>query len=523
MARKNTIVLSLSILAGLLSFGILVYQELPKSNVSFTPEPAEEEDVAEDLVSYYTQKPLWRDCEGVNPSARCGEIDVPLDWSNPTAGSIEIAVAINPAEDPKSAPYLLMNPGGPGSSGRDWVTEYIDSTGTDRLRGEYNIVGFDPRGVGKSTAVKCLSTKALRDFLYSPSPYDYLSAEDLQYSKTQFQKFADACEKNTGALLANLDTASAARDMDVIRAVLGMKELNYLGYSYGTLLGATYAVLYPDRVGRFVLDGVVDPTTSAEEDSLNQLRGFTSAMEAYLSDCIENEADCPFAGLTVNQAMQKIGKDFLGKLENGSIPTTEGRELSLYAGFTGIIAALYAETSWTYLNQAFTEFFSSDRDGRIFLLLADSYYTYDSDNQEFTSNINEAFRAITCLDSRESEVEAQMLAQNKKALAISPIFGRYWQYGGLSCHGWPYPVKPLPADYSAKGAPTMLVIGTTNDPATPYSQARNFAENVLADAYLLTFKGEGHTAYESSNTCVADVVDDFLIDGKLVGNAKTCN
>ena len=446
-----------------------------------------------------------------------------LDWSKPDAGSIEIAVAINPALDPKNSPYLLMNPGGPGSSGRDWVTEYIDSTGTEKLRDEYNIVGFDPRGVGKSSAVKCLSASALEKYLYQQSPYKYLSDADLKYSKDQYKKFADACKKNTGDLLGFVDTSSAAKDMDVIRAVLGEEKLNYLGYSYGTLLGATYAVLYPEKVGRFVLDGVVDPTTSAEEDSLNQLRGFTSAMEAYLADCINNVSDCPFRGLTVKQAMQKIGKEFLGKLENGAIDTTDGRKLSLASGFTGIIAALYDKASWTYLNTAFSEFFSADRDGRIFLLLADSYYTFDGDSGEFTSNINEAFKAVTCLDSRESEDETKMQEQNQRALEISSVFGRYWQYGGLACHGWPYPVKQLPADYSAKGAPTMLVIGTTNDPATPYSQAKNFAENVLADAYLLTFKGEGHTAYSNENSCVAKVVDEFFLTGKLQGKAKTCN
>ena len=145
MAKKNSVVLTLSIIAGLLSFGFLVYQELPKPGGSFTPDPAATEQVAEDLMPFYSQKPLWRDCEGNNPDARCGEIDVPLDWAKPSAGTIRIALAINPADDPKNAPYLLMNPGGPGSSGRDWVTDYIDSTGTDKLRGEYNIVGFDPR------------------------------------------------------------------------------------------------------------------------------------------------------------------------------------------------------------------------------------------------------------------------------------------------------------------------------------------------------------------------------------------
>lgn len=522
MSRKNTVVLSLSILAGILSMGILVYQQLPEVISDFSPTNGKTEDVAEDLVPFYSQKPLWRNCEGSNTQARCGEIEVPLDWSKPSAGSIKIALAINPAIDPKNAPYLLMNPGGPGSSGRDWVTEYIDSTGTERLRSEYNIVGFDPRGVGKSTAVKCLPAEDLEKYLYEPSPYEYLSDQDLEYSRTQIKKFADACLENTGDLLGHVDTESAARDMDVIRAVLGSKQLNYLGFSYGTLLGATYAVLYPEKVGRFVLDGVVDPTTSAEEDSLNQLKGFKSAMEAYLSDCIDNVSDCPFKGLTVNQAMEKIGKDFLGVLEDKPLNTSIDRKLSLSSAFTGIIAALYSEDSWSYLTKGFNEFFGEDRDGRIFLLLADSYYTFNSDTAEFDSNINEAFKAVSCLDSRESEDEASMKKQNDKALAISPVFGRYWQYGGLACHGWPFPVKPLPADYSAKDAPTMLVIGTTNDPATPYSQAKNFAENVLAHAYLLTYKGEGHTAYEQSNSCVADVVDDFFIDGTLVGKSKTC-
>ncbi|MFM8926830.1 MAG: alpha/beta hydrolase [Rhodoluna sp.] len=522
MRRVNAVVLSLSLVAGLISAGLLVNQGFREVGVNFTPDDELAEQIPEQLVKFYTQKPVWSDCPGSNSSARCGEVEVPLNWAKPEGKTIKIALAINPANDPENSPYLLMNPGGPGSSGIEWITDYINSLGTQRLRNNYNIVGFDPRGVGKSNPVSCLAAKQLEQYLYVPSPYPYLSKQDIEATKDSVKNFALACQKKTGELLAHVDTASAAKDMDVIRAVLGQKELNYLGYSYGTLLGATYAVLFPKKVGRFVLDGVVDPTTTAEEDSLNQLRGFTSAMKAYLSDCISNVSDCPFKGLTVTAAMNKISKDFLGVLEKGPITTSIERDLTLLSGFTGIISALYSKDSWQYLNQGFEEFFSKKKDGRIFLYLADSYFSFDPDKGSFSSNINEAFKAISCLDGREADDDASMQQQNKRALEIDKVFGRYWQYGGLFCHAWPYPVIPLPEDYSAKGAPTMMVIGTTNDPATPYSQAKNFAEKVLADAYLLTYEGEGHTAYGSSNTCVDKAVDDFFVNGSLTGTKKTC-
>jgi pimeloyl-ACP methyl ester carboxylesterase len=312
--------------------------------------------------------------------------------------------------------------------------------------------------------------------------------------------------------------------MDIIRAVLGSEKLNYLGFSYGTLLGATYATYFPEKVGRFVLDGVVDPTSSPEQDSINQLKGFESAMRAYLLDCIQNVSDCPFKGLSVEKAMEKVGSDFLAVLERKPAYTSEGtRKLTLTSGFTGMISALYSEGSWSYLTQAFNEFFDkTDSDGRVFLVLADSYFSYDAGLGKFTNNNNEAFKAITCIDGRESNKEQDMLAQNELVKKTSKVFGRYWQYGGLACNQWPFEVVQGPTDYSAEGAPTMLVVGTTNDPATPYSQAKNFANNILAKGYLLTYDGEGHTAYGSSNSCVADTVDDFLINGNLPKKEKTC-
>jgi homoserine acetyltransferase len=226
----------------------------------------------------------------------------------------------------------------------------------------------------------------------------------------------------------------------------------------------------------------------------------------------------------VEKAMEKVGSDFLAVLERKPAYTSEGtRKLTLTSGFTGMISALYSEGSWSYLTQAFNEFFDkTDSDGRVFLVLADSYFSYDAGLGKFTNNNNEAFKAITCIDGRESNKEQDMLAQNELVKKTSKVFGRYWQYGGLACNQWPFEVVQGPTDYSAEGAPTMLVVGTTNDPATPYSQAKNFANNILAKGYLLTYDGEGHTAYGSSNSCVADTVDDFLINGNLPKKEKTC-
>ena len=525
MSKVSKIVLTGSVIVGLLSLGVIAAPFITASNqVKPSPSNADLTSIPKSLDGFYSQKPLWSDCKGSNSSARCGNIQVPLDWNNPSKGSIKIAVAINPATNPDTAPYLLMNPGGPGASGRDWITENITSLGTARLRAHYNIVGFDPRGVGASTAIKCYDTAKSLDFFYNPSPYKMGSTQDLEFTKNSIADFGKACKKNTGPLLGHVDTSSAAKDMDIIRAVLGSKKLNYLGFSYGTLLGSTYAAFFPKNIGQFVLDGVVDPTLNPSDDSVNQLIGFQSAMRAYLADCIKSVSGCPFAGLTVDQAMDKVGMDFLSVLEKQPITTTEkGRKLTSVSGFTGMIAALYSKDSWQYLTQAFNEFFKKrSRDGRIFLLLADSYYEYDDSTAKFSNNGNEAFKAITCLDSRESSSMADMKVQNARVLKTSKVFGKYWQYGGLACWNWPYEIVPGPSDYSAKDSPTIMVVGTTNDPATPYVQAQNVAHNVLAHGWLLTFKGEGHAAYGMSNSCIANTVDDFLIENKLPAKEKTC-
>lgn len=461
----------------------------------------------------YTQQVNWQLCE--DQVFQCAKVKVPLDWGKPDGQTIELAVIRKFTNNAVGS--LLINPGGPGGSGYDFLANNWADIGTAGLRSAYTLVSFDPRGVSRSAPVKCFDSKGTDHLLYDANDAEPGSAEDIKLMRAELKTFVSACEKNTGKVLGEIDTVSAAKDMDVIRAVLGDSKLNYLGFSYGTFLGTTYASLFPDKVGRFVLDGAIDPRVTDEQQSLNQLAGFDLALNNYLKDCVSHDSDCPFKG-NLWSAKQQV-KQFLKKMESSTLPTDSGRKLTIASATTGLIMALYSDTYWIYLSQAFTEAF--DGNGTTFMSLADFYNDRQSDGS-YKGNTLEANIAINCLDSRSSSNAGKMAAQNQKLLKVSPILGRYWQNGALTCEQWPYPVAKKPESYAAKGAPTILVIGTTGDPATPYEQAAALAHDVLADGFLLTFKGEGHTAYGRSNVCVSDVVDNFLIDGTLPEKEPTC-
>ena len=329
-------------------------------------------------------------------------------------------------------------------------------------------------------------------------------------------EFANACLKNTGPAMAYLDTVSAARDMDVLRAVMGEKDFNYLGFSYGSLLGQTYAALFPKTVNRMVIDGVIDPSVTDSEQSVIQLKGFDLALRNYLAECLSS-ADCPFRG-TVSQALTKI-KNFLRALETAPLPTKDGRTLNAWSANTGLIMPLYSEDYWPQLSQAFAEGFEGD--GTTFIDLADTYNDRDASGKYLT-NLMEANIAISCLDARQPSDASSMAKQNARMLAASPTLGRYWQFGALTCESWPFPVAKHALDYSAKGSRPILVVGTTGDPATPYTQAVAVADHILSNGHLVTYNGEGHTAYGRSNDCVANSVDNYFIKGLVPAADPNC-
>jgi len=267
-----------------------------------------------EFLSYYEQEAEFEEC---GTRLYCADIEVPMDWNDPNSEAISIATVFRQADnDPKG--FVLFNPGGPGVSGYDWVKESSDYLGTDALRKDWNILGFDPRGVGRSSAVSCLSDSEYDEFLYGVSGYDIGTEEDIAAAREATAEFASKCLENTGDLLEFVDTVSAAKDMDVLRAVIGQSELNFLGYSYGSFLGTTYATLFPERVGRFVLDGAIDPTVSDFEQTLFQIEAFESALTAFLENCDTFE-DCPFTG-DVPADLERI-QQLLLAIEEQPLPT----------------------------------------------------------------------------------------------------------------------------------------------------------------------------------------------------------
>ena len=462
---------------------------------------------------FYNQKISWSNC-GLNLT--CANVVVPVNWARPTRATMKLAVVSYKASGTNPLGSIIFNPGGPGASGYDYVHDSATELGTSQLRARYNMVGWDPRGVGRSAPVKCLDANATDELLYGASGYPVGSAKDLAASKKSLAKFVAACKRNTGSKMRYFDTVSTARDLDVLRAVVHDTKLNYLGYSYGTLIGATYAQLFPTKVGKMVLDGAIDPSVPDDEQSVTQLKGFDLALNNFLKSCI-GSSDCPFKG-TAEQALAKI-KSFLLNLELHPLQTSDGRELTIWGANTGMIMTLYSDSYWTYLSQAFTEAFGGD--GTTFLELADAYNDRTADGK-YTSNLMEANVAISCLDSRSSSKYSDMVAQNKRLVAASPTFGKYWSFGALTCASWPYPLAKHPKTYAAKGAPPIMVVGTTGDPATPYEQAVSLATKVMSTGFLVTFNGEGHTAYGRSNSCIDNTVDDFFIAGKVPAADPSC-
>jgi pimeloyl-ACP methyl ester carboxylesterase len=464
--------------------------------------------------SFYNQRVEFESC---GEQLFCADIQVPLNWDDGNSEPITIATVYRAADKKNNSGFILFNPGGPGSSGYDWVKESSQFLGTKKLRENFNLLGFDPRGVGRSSEVKCLTDSEYDEFLYGVTGFELGSDEDIAAARSAIKDFSSKCLENTGELLGHVDTVSAAKDMDLIRAVLGEEKLNFLGYSYGSFLGTTFATLFPDRVGRFVLDGAIDPTVSDEQQTLIQIEAFEASLRAFLEEC-EQFKDCPFTG-SVEDSLKTI-KQFFTSLETSALPTESGRELTIWAAVTGLIMPLYSESFWPYLATAFDEALN-DGQGDMFLILADQYNDRNEDGK-YGTNLIAANYAINCLDARSSTNIFTMRRQNAALLEAAPTLGRYWQYGALRCENWPFDVKEPPVSYSAEGAPTILVIGTTGDPATPYSQAQALAGSILSDAFLLTYNGEGHTIYGQQVACVDNPVDKFFLTGELPDRDPNC-
>lgn len=469
------------------------------------------EDVAEDLRPFYSQVLEWESC---GDELSCATATAPLDWEDPGAGEVELALVRHVATGDRIG-SLLVNPGGPGGSGYDFIAESLDYAVGAPVKERFDVVGFDPRGVGRSSAVACYDAAQMDEYLYGIVPAQRGSDEWIDLVRTAAGAFGDACSQKSGALLGEVDTVSAARDLDLLRAILGDEQLNYLGYSYGTFLGATYADLYPDKVGRLVLDGAIDPSAGDTEVTQAQAVGFEHALRAYLEDCLTG-SECPFTG-SVDASMQEVG-DLLASVDQSPLRGSDGRMVGADTLLTAIIYPLYSPESWPYLSQMLESVMFGDAD--LALSFADGYNGRNEDGT-YRDNSTEAFRSINCLDYTYQSDVAVMREKAAAVAAAAPTIGPYFGFGDLSCVDWPYQGDRERAAIHAAGAAPILVVGTTGDPATPYDWAVSLADQ-LDSGVLVSYNGEGHTAYNKSNACISDAVESYLIDGTVPSSDPRC-
>ena len=465
----------------------------------------------ENLARYYGQRVEWQPCE----SNQCAWLTVPVDYAKPEGETIRLRMLKVPARG-SSKGTLFVNPGGPGGS----ATEYASLANfivTPAVRQTYDVVGVDPRGVAKSNPVTCLDDKAMDAMMGAdPTPDD---AAERTAVEGIAKEFAQACQAKYPNLLPHLGTPDVARDMDVARAALGQDKFLYLGKSYGTYLGTVYADLFPAQVGRMVLDGAMPPSLSDTELSLGQAQGFETATRSYVEDCVK-KGGCPLGG-SVDDGMAAI-RELLKSVDAKPLPIKgDPRVKELTEGWAsmGMAAAMYSQQQWPELTSALRG--AKAGDGTGLFSLAAQYAERESDGS-YGGNIMQVISAVNCLDHPvERLTEAQQEQQVAEFTKVAPTWGRFMAGSSYTCLNWPVQSTNKPRVITGEGANPILVVGTTRDPATPYAWAQQLAEQ-LKGARLVTFDGDGHTAYMRSNRCVNDAVDGYLVGGKVPGGDVRC-
>ncbi|WP_431042349.1 alpha/beta hydrolase [Streptomyces sp. P1-3] len=473
------------------------------------------------------QKLNWKECAAPTPAQggggaapgsdwECATLKAPLDYAKPDGDTIDVALIRAQAKDKgKRIGSLVFNFGGPGGSGVAGLPAFAEEY--DTLRSRYDLVSFDPRGVGESAGVRCLSDKELDKLnTVDSSPDDEAEVAAMAAAN---KRYIDACRKNSGKVLPHVDTVSAARDMDLMRQVLGDKKLYYFGISYGTELGGVYAHLYPKNVGRSVLDAVVDPTEDPVTGSIGQAKGFQLALDNYMKDCAKKGELCP-TGSGGAAGSQKI-VTLLKKLDKKPLEADGGRKLTQELALTGVAAALYNQENWQYLTIALNEAMRLGK-GNMLLLFADNYLSRDEQGRY--ANMQAANRAINCVDDKQRYTAEDVRAKLPEFRKASPVFGESMAWGMTGCTGWPAAGKTDRPEVGAKGSAPIVVIGNTGDPATPYEGARKMARE-LGDGVGIevTLKGEGHGGYNSGNSCLKQAVDAYLLEGKVPASGTTCS
>jgi pimeloyl-ACP methyl ester carboxylesterase len=433
----------------------------------------------------------WQSCE----HGECATVEVPVDYDEPDGDTMDVSVARVPASGERIG-ALFVNPGGPGATGADFAStmaQILPSALTER----FDIVGVDPRGTGES-AIDCGG-----DFkeLYGVD-YSIDSPEDTETLLDVSQDYVDGCEAAAGDLLSHLGTRDVARDMDHVRELMGDEQISYLGFSYGTAIGQVYADMFPDRVRAMIIDGVLELGPTGTELAEEQAMGFETALDSFVENCDADES-CPIAPDAEGAIEDLIAMVEEEPIEGGSRPLGPG-ELNV-----GIGMALYSESLWSTLASAVASGLEGDGAGMVGL--ADQYLDIASFDVYF---------AVNCLDFEWPDTPEELLADGAATADDAPHFGEYIVNDYVRCPMWPVEPEPL-TEVTAPGTPPILVVSTTNDPATPYEAGVRVADT-LESGVLLTYEGDGHTVVGNGVACVDDIAVTYLVDLEPPEDETTC-
>ena len=447
----------------------------------------------------------WHPCGG---DSQCARLVVPLDYADPDGPTISIAVRRTPATGERLG-ALIANPGGPGVPGRDFGSALAWEL-PDSVSAAYDLIGFDPRGVGRSSAIRCLTQRQLRPWLRADATPDTPS-EERRFAELA-REFGTSCQEKSGDLLPHVNSRAVARDLDMLRIALGEQSLNFVGASYGTYLGAMYADQFPERVGRLVLDGAIDPRDDQVGLTDGQIDGFDDAATRMAAWCAQRR-DCPVPGRSTRAVLRSINS-LLAGLDDAPLPAGQGPPLRQQEAITAILSGLYDAGSWRYTLTASGAAIGGDGTG--LALMGRGFLTSSA---QFLS----AFLAISCSDSPAPPGRdgVSQWARERAAHVRVPELARYLAWSVLPCASWPVHVDEPPGPVRAPGAAPILVIGTTHDPATPMAWARSLARQ-LDSGVLLTRVGDGHTAIGSGSRCVSRAVAAYLVNGVLPEPGTVC-
>ena len=441
----------------------------------------------------------------------CGKLAVPLDYDEPDGDTIDVfVVRVRSNEQSQRIGSLLVNPGGPGGSGVNLAAGLVGAL-SDTVLDHFDLVGFDPRGVGLSEPVQCISD-AQKDQLAAANP-DVRTAAGRAQARSASAAVVKSCVAKYGPALGHFNTEETARDMELIRQAVGDPKLNYLGYSYGTRLGAAYAHQFPTRIRTAVLDGAVDPVADELTVDERQTKAFEDAFDQFAADCLKRPA-CAALGNPRSAVLSLMTAADREPIRGSG--NTASRRATGGIVLIGVASALYDQSQWEELGQALIA--ARDGDAGKIITLSDEYLERDPETGHY-SNIMDANLAVNCNDSTLQITDELVATMAAKWIPKYPIFGRNAAASLYTCHSWPRSENPLPPA-SAPGAPPILVIGTVHDPATPFA-ATGVLAKALGSGVVLTWNGEGHTAYPKTK-CITSKVDSYLVTARPPAAGDSC-